>query len=495
MLHWADGTMSAGAVDATSSAFASALIDRGVKPGDRVALMLQNDPAFAVCELGAWKAGAVVVPINPMLRAGELADQLEDAGCAALVCLDTLVSQGLPAAARTGVKAVAIATPGDPTTPLRSSEHAESLAVWLRTPAPTSLPEVTPDNVAVITYTSGTTGRSKGVCNTHANIVWSAHIFRDWVGLDDNTVVLAAAPLFHVTGQIAHLALGDLLGAPLVLTHRFDAAKVLSLAAQFDATFLAAAVTAYHALLSVSERAPATLNRLVSGAQAIPSALVDDVERWSGCLLQNIYGLTETTSPAVAVPYGTRPPVDTASGAVSVGIPVTGSECLIVDPETFEPVADGTPGEIAIRGPQVVPGYWRRPDADAEAFRDGWLRTGDLGIRDSSGWLYLVDRIKDLINAGGFKVSPREVEDVLQRHASVRSAAVVGAPDHYRGETVHAFVVASGADVDPAELTRHCRENLAAYKCPRAIHIVDDLPQTASGKVLRRVLREQLDSI
>jgi long-chain acyl-CoA synthetase len=174
---------------------------------------------------------------------------------------------------------------------------------------------------------------------------------------------------------------------------------------------------------------------------------------------------------------------------------VTATECEIVDPETFEPVPDGTPGEIAIRGPQVVPGYWKRPDADADAFREGWLRTGDLGVRDAAGWYYLVDRIKDLINSSGFKIAPREVEDVLHAHKAVRTAAVVGGPDSYRGERVHAFVVLrEGMSADAEALISHCRDRLAAYKCPRTIEFVDDLPRTASGKVMRRALRDALKS-
>ena len=240
-----------------------------------------------------------------------------------------------------------------------------------------------------------------------------------------------------------------------------------------------------------ANNAGATPRRLVSGAQPIPPALVDEVERWSGCYLQNMYGMTETTSPSHCVPPGARAPVHPGTGALAVGVPVTGVDCRILDRETGTPLPPGRAGEIAVRGPQVVPGYWRRPDADAEAFRDGWLCTGDLGVMDEDGWCYVVDRIGDLINASGFKVSPREVEDVLQEHPAVRAAAVVGAPDRYRGETVQAYVVLrEGAEAAPDVLIRFCGERLAAYKRPRAVQVVADLPRTASGKILRRALRD-----
>jgi long-chain acyl-CoA synthetase len=491
MLHFRGTTLSAGEVDGLSDAVACALQNRGIRAGHRIGLLLQNDPQFPVCQLGAWKAGATTVPLSPMLTAAELAGQLHDTGCSALICLDELASAGLEAARGAEVEHVALTSP-DELAQRAVTRHsgAERLGDWLDGGRVYTPVAVDSRDVAIITFTSGTTGRAKGACITHANVVWSAHVFRDWVDLDEDAVILGAAPLFHVTGQVAHLAVGDLLAAPVVLDHRFDARSLLALADRHEATFLVAAVTAYHALLGARDRSPRSLRRLVGGAQPIAPALVAEVERWSGCYLQNIYGMTETTSPSHAVPHGSRAPVDSVTGALSVGVPVTGTESVIADPDTGRPLPDGTCGEILVRGPQVVPGYWNRADADSEAFHQGWLRTGDLGLRDHRGWFYVVDRIKDLINAAGFKVAPREVEEVLEAHPHVRSAAVVGVPDDYRGETVKAFVVARDAvDVDPDALRAHCRTRLATYKVPREIELVDELPQTATGKVSRHRLR------
>ena len=495
MLHARGVTLSAGDVDALSARFARALQERGVRAGDRVGLLLQNDPQFPVCQLGAWRIGAVTVPFNPMLRAAELEQQMRDVGCTALVCLDDFVEQALPAARAAKVGAVAVTSAGDlAAAGGRATGHAgaEPLLEWLdasgeAVPAPPA-----PGDLAVITFTSGTSGRAKGACQSHANIVWATHVFRDWVDLDAETVILGAAPIFHVTGQVAHLALGDLLGAPVVLDHRFQPTAQIAAATRHGATFLVCAATAYQALLASGLDAPPTLNRLVIGAQAVPPALVDQLEAWTGCYVQNIYGMTETTSPSHAVPPGVRAPVHGGTGALSIGVPVTGTESAVVDPESGKPLPVGEPGEIVVRGPQVVRGYWQRPDADAQAFRDGWLRTGDLGIVDEDGWFYVVDRIKDIINAAGFKVAPREVEEVILGLPGVLAAAVVGVPDEYRGETVKAYVVAKpGAVLTEAAVVEHCRSNLAAYKQPRIVEFADVLPMTASGKVLRRELRER----
>jgi long-chain acyl-CoA synthetase len=346
--------------------------------------------------------------------------------------------------------------------------------------------------VAVLTYTSGTTGPAKGAMNTHGNIVHGARAFRDGARLDGDDVVLGIAPLFHVTGLVAHIAVALLVPMPLVLGFRFDAGEACRLAERHRATFTVAAITAYIAILDAPEAAACDLGALTkaySGGAPVSPASAAAWEQRTGVPLHPVYGLTETTSPSHLVPLGVRPPVDPGSGALSVGRPVTGTEARIVGPggETLGP---GETGEIAIRGPQVVPGYWRNPEATAHTFPDGELRTGDVGLVDEDGWFYVVDRLKDLINASGFKVWPRDVEDVLYRHPAVREAAVVGVPDAYRGETVKAYVsLRDGADADADALIAFARERLASYKYPREVEIVAELPKTASGKILRRELR------
>jgi long-chain acyl-CoA synthetase len=346
--------------------------------------------------------------------------------------------------------------------------------------------------VAILTYTSGTTGPPKGAMNTHRNVVFDSCIFRDWLHVTDEDVVLGIAPLFHITGLIAGIGLALSAPLPLVLAYRFDPAETLRLIETHRATISVAAITAYLALLrdeSVGSRDISSLTKAYSGGGPIPPAVVEEFERRTGVVIRSAYGLTETTSATHLTPLSGRAPTDAATGALAVGIPVFNTWMRILDDEG-SPVAVGEVGEVAIAGPQVVPGYWDKPKETAHAIRGGELRTGDVGKVDAEGWLYIVDRKKDMIVASGYKVWPREVEDVIYEHPAVHEAAVVGAPDEYRGETVRAFVsLKPGTEADPAELIAFCRERLAAYKCPRSVDILDELPKTVSGKILRRELR------
>lgn len=235
----------------------------------------------------------------------------------------------------------------------------------------------------------------------------------------------------------------------------------------------------------------ASFRTMSSGGAPLPPALVEKFRTGFGPYVHNGYGLTECTAPCASVPPGREAPVDKVSGTLAVGVPGPDTVVRIIG-EDGRDLPFGEPGEIAVRGPQVVPGYWRRPDATAEGFPDGELRTGDIGFMDRDGWLYVVDRKKDMINASGFKVWPREVEDVLYGHPAVREAAVVGVPDAYRGESVKAYVsLRPGASAEPAELAAYCEERLAAYKYPRTVEILAELPKTTSGKILRRELRHR----
>jgi long-chain acyl-CoA synthetase len=310
------------------------------------------------------------------------------------------------------------------------------------------------------------------------------------IGRDD--VILGIAPLFHVTGLIAHLALGLLVPAPIILSHRFDAAETWQLVERHRATFAIAAITAFNALANEPSREGrdlSSLTKVYSGGAPIAPAFADRFEQTTGMVIRSAYGLTETTSPTHLTPLGRRTPVDADSGAYAAGIPVFDTDTRIVD-ERGEQLPPGEVGEVLIRGPQVVPGYWRNPEETEHALGGGELRTGDVGKMDADGWLYIVDRRKDLIIASGYKVWPREVEDVLASHPDVREAAVVGVPDSYRGESVSAFVSpVPGATPTPAELIEYCRERLAAYKRPAQVTVLDELPKTASGKILRRELR------
>jgi long-chain acyl-CoA synthetase len=305
-------------------------------------------------------------------------------------------------------------------------------------------------------------------------------------------VILGIAPLFHITGLIAHIGLAFCVPAPLVLGYRFDPAETCRLIERHHTTVTVAAITAYLAMAAdeALERYDiSSLQKAYSGGAPIPPAVVEDFERRTGIVIRCAYGLTETTSPTHLTPLGRRSPVDPSSGALAVGVPVFDTTARILG-EHGDPLPPMDVGEVAVSGPQVIAGYWNKPEESEHAIQDGELLTGDVGKMDEDGWLYIVDRKKDLIVASGFKVWPREVEDVLYEHAAVREAAVVGAPDPYRGETVHAFVsLKPGRRVGSDELVRFCRERIAAYKCPRVVEVVDELPKTASGKILRRHLR------
>jgi long-chain acyl-CoA synthetase len=460
-IRYRDEALTHRELDERSSAVGAALVQRGVARGDRVALQLQNVPEFVIAVLAAWKVGAIAVPVNPMLKEREVR---------------TLVDDCEPA--------LFIAEPELPELAELARAHAGQ--------APPD-PRLGPDDIAFLTYTSGTTGPPKGAMNTHGNVVFSSQTYREWVGVSDRDVILGAAPLFHITGLVAHLGVTLLTGATLVLSYRFEAETALDLVERHRVTFTTGAITVFIALMNAAtagERDTSSLRVIVSGGAPISPSTVEAFEDRFGTYIHNIYGLTETTSPSHCVPIGSRAPVDPASGALSVGVPVYGTVVRVVDEQDRE-VPVGEVGELVTSGPQVVPGYWGRPEESERAIPGGRLRTGDVGFMDPDGWFYVVDRKKDQINAAGFKVWPREVEDVLYGHPAVREVAVVGVPDDYRGETVKAFVsLRPGERADADELIAFCRERMAAYKYPRLVEFVDELPKTASGKVLRRVLRD-----
>jgi long-chain acyl-CoA synthetase len=506
-LYYFDTAVTGGTVQADSDALAVALAARGLGRGDRLALFLQNVPQFVIALLAAWKLGAIAVPVNPMLKERELRYVLADSGAKALLSLQDLwVAVGARAVRDTEVTVAITTSPLDyldaaaPAVLAGVSRVATpgaiDLAELLREhagerPSPVTLG---PADVAMLTYTSGTTGEPKGAMNSHGNVVFNACAFREWMSLNPQDVVLGGAPLFHITGLIAHIAVGMLVPMPIVLGYRFEPATIIGLAERHRCTFTVMAITAFTALANDPSVAAADLSSLTkaySGGAPIAPSIVERFEREVGPYIRNVYGLTETTSPSHAVPFGRRAPVDPASGALSVGVPVFNTVVRILDDEGKE-LPPGEVGEIATSGPMVVPGYWNRPDATARTLPGGELRTGDVGFMDSDGWFYLVDRKKDMIVAAGFKVWPREVEDTLVRHPAVREAAVVGVPDAYRGETVWAYVsLRPGFAATPEELIEFCRAEMAAYKYPRRIEVLPDLPKTPTGKLLRRELRQR----
>jgi long-chain acyl-CoA synthetase len=505
-IHYFDNTLTFGELDRASDALAVALADRGIRRGDRVGVFLQNVPQYPIGVLAIWKLGAIVVALSPMLKAQELQYQLTDSGSRALIGHGDLIAEIDPQA-RTTMDLCAVLTTseldylGDHPIPrplvkskrvaISGGEDFVALveAYAGRRPSPV---ELRGDDVAMIVYTSGTTGAQKGAENTHGNVAFTSEVYRLWARLGARDVILGSAPLFHITGLIAHLGASLNAGVPLVLFYRFDAGEALRLIERWRATFTVMAMTGFLSLMDhpdIAKRDLSSVRKAFSGGSPVSPAAVEEFERLTGIYIHNLYGLTETTSPSHAVPLGMRAPVDAESGALSVGLPIPDTIVEIVDVLRFvQP--HGELGELRTSGPGVVRGYWNKPAASAHTFSEGFLHTGDIGRMDADGWFYVVDRAKDMINASGFKVWPREVEEYLLKHPTIREAAVVGIPDEYRGESVKAFVTLKpGTSATPEDIIAFAKGTMAAYKYPRAVEIVAELPKTPSGKIVRRELR------
>jgi long-chain acyl-CoA synthetase len=504
-IRYFDGRITYRELDQLTDAFAAGLADSGFTKGDRVALYLQNVPQFVIAQIGTWKAGGIAVSINPMNRERELELLLTDSGARVLVCLQGLYRDvAASVIGNTGVRTVITTSEleyqtrndarvfaGIERIPCEDTLDLAELLARFAGHAPPVV-SLAPEDVAFLTYTSGTTGPPKGAMTTHRNVVFNAQTYRDWIGIGPNDVVLGVAPLFHITGLVGHIAISLLTGARLVLMYRLDPALTIETVEAERVTFTVGSITVFIALMNVPDvdkDALASLTKIYSGGAPIPPSTVKAFQSAFGHYIHNIYGLTETTSPSHAVPFGAEAPVDEASGALSVGVPVYNTVVRIVS-DAGQDLPAGEIGELVTTGPQVVAGYWNKPDESAAALSGGSLHTGDVGYMDERGWFYIVDRKKDQINAGGYKVWPREVEDVLYEHEAVREAAVVGVPDPYRGETVKAFVsLRPGASLTEEELIAFAKERMAAYKYPRQIEFLDEIPKTVTGKLLRRELR------
>jgi long-chain acyl-CoA synthetase len=507
VIKYFDGALTMAELDVRSNSLAVALIDNGFATGDRLGVYVQNNPAFVISLVAAWKAGGAAVAINPMNKQRELTYLLTDSGASALLCLDDLyesVAKEVIATGDTAVKTVITCSPLDEQS--RDDERLFAGVKRLRPEGTLDLEEIFnqyngrtptpvnpgPGDLAVLSYTSGTTGVPKGAMNTHGTMAFNSQTYRDWMGFTAADSILGVAPLFHITGLIGQLGIALLVACPLIINHRFEPSVVIDAIREHRPTFTIGAITVFISLSGlewVTKEDWSCFRTVYSGGAPIAPAITDQFLKKTGLYIHNIYGLTETNSPSHAVPLGKRAPVDQNSGALSVGVPVFNTMVRILDENGVE-VPVGQLGEFATSGPQVVPGYWNKPEATAESLPEGELRTGDVGFMDDDGWFYLVDRKKDMINASGYKVWPREVEDVLYGHPAIREVAVVGVPDEYRGETVKAYVSCKpGSTVTEAELIEFCKQRMAAYKYPRSIKFLDDLPKTTTGKILRRELR------
>ncbi len=480
-------------LDEASDRFAAWLRGRGVGPGDRVALYLENCPQFAVAHFGALKVGAITVALNPMHKAHELGHELEDSGARVVVAADAGREVVESVRDRTALDTAVLVSyrdylPEEPTLPLPPSlleQGPQRGRGWedfagivgggatLRALEPRAR-----HDTALIQYTSGTTGAPKGAELTHGNVT-----------ITPADVLLGVVPWFHITGMEVQLNLMAYTGATLVALHRFEVETALRAIQRYRCTVTTLIATINIAILN-HEATPTydltSLRLCTSGGAPVPAEIARRWQATTGHPLVEGYGLTETTAPTHS-----NPPHRPRYGTVGVPLPYTGVRLVSLEDGVTE-VGPGESGEIAVRGPMVTKGYWRQPAATAEAIPDGWLRTGDIGRVDDEGYFTVEERKKDLIKASGYSVFPAEVEAIMYRHPAVAEVGVVGVPDAYRGEDVLAFVVRQpGATASERELVDWCRAEMAVYKAPRTVRFVPALPKTGSGKIVKRALREQ----
>jgi long-chain acyl-CoA synthetase len=463
--------------------YAAVLRDRGIEPGDRVAILIPNVPQFAFAYYGILALGACVVPIHSLLKSEEIAYALKDSDSKMLIAAAPLIGEGLPAALEVGVDILSVLD-GGPTEVLR----LEALAA-AATPIDTYLARK-PEDEAVILYTSGTTGKPKGAVLTHDNILWNVQtIAFDTIELKHSDVLLGALPLFHSFGQTVVLNGGFRVGATIALVPRFEPGAVLDLLMKEKVTIVIGVPTMFIGLLEAAKSNPARppLRIAVSGGSALPVMVIEKVKEVFGIDIYEGYGLSETSPVATfnQERYGRKPGT---VGCSIWGVDVEIANIEINDRIEFMPT--GERGEIVIRGHNIFSGYLNKPEETAQVVLDGWFRSGDVGIKDEDGFISIVDRTKDMIIRGGFNVYPREVEEVINRYPGIKQVAVIGVPDPVHGEEIVAIVVAEEG-VDGNELREWTKGHIGSHKYPRRIEFVDELPLGPSGKVLKRVLAER----
>ncbi|HEY9564891.1 MAG TPA: long-chain fatty acid--CoA ligase [Nocardioides sp.] len=492
-----DTRLSYAQVNGAANQVANLLVERGIGPGDKVALTCPNLPFFTIVYYGILKAGATVVPLNVLLKGREIAYHLEDSDAKAYFCFEGTADLPMAAEGSVGFEQVAgcesfFVITADPAA-ASPIEGAETFASALAGKAPT-FETVAADSsdTAVILYTSGTTGQPKGAELTHSNMISNALSGEQLFGADSANpdTYLCVLPLFHSFGQTVIQNGAFAFGGTVVMLPRFEAQAALGLMLKEKVTFFAGVPTMYWGLLGalgegVDVSAIAENLRIAAaGGSALPGEVHKNFKERFGVTILEGYGLSETSPVASFSPYGEEPRVG------SIGLPIPGVEMkLINDDWTDTSEGEESVGEIAIKGPNVMKGYYDRPDATAEAIHDGWFRSGDLARKDADGFYYIVDRSKDMILRGGFNIYPREIEEVLLSHPDVSLAAVIGVPHESHGEEVKAVVILEdGASVTAEELVAWGKEQFAAYKYPRIVEIVEALPMTATGKILKREL-------
>lgn len=490
---------------------AHVLQEMGVKKGDRVAIMLPNSPQSVIAYYGALFLGAVVVQVNPLYMKRELLHQLKDSGSETIICLDLVYPKVEEVKTDTHLKRIIVTSLKDylpfPKNWLYSFKNridghhvsipdradvfrfAELLAKAI--PNPVESPIQSPEEIALLQYTGGTTGLAKGAMLTHRNLVVNclqaeAWVYRAQRGKD---TILGALPFFHVYGMTVVMNFAVRVAATMILVPKFDRNLILKLIQKYRPTLFPGAPTMYVGLIhhpKIRQYDLSSIGACLSGSAPLPLEVQEKFENLTGGLLIEGYGLTETSPVTHSNLIWDR----VKSG--TIGLPWPDTDARIVNPDTGEVLPPGQVGELQVKGPQVMKGYWNKPEETEKVLKDGWFSTGDIAKMDEDGYFYIIDRKKDMIIAGGFNIFPREVEEVLFEHPSIQEATVVGVPDSYRGETVKAYIVLKeGETVDERELDQFCRQRLASYKVPRIYEFRKELPKSTIGKVLRRVLLEE----
>jgi len=505
--------------------FATGLQRLGIKKGDRVAIALPNMPQFPIAFYGALRAGAVVVPTNPRYTEREMQHQLADSGARVVVMLDIFYPVVRAVRAKTALEHIIITGVADylppmlqrlfpltqlrahhPQPPLTEKElhedemlHTMSSMLQSHTKGGIevfNLPvQVSGDDLATLQYTGGTTGIAKGAMLTHRNLLANVLQTRDWIpnARDTEDVTLCVTPFFHSYGLTVGMNLSILAASTAILLPQFKVKEVVKAIRRYQPTQLPGIPTMYIAIMREAGKHAEYLRSIrycISGASALPAQVRKDWEAITGGKLVEGYGLSE------AAPVTHCNPLNDDVRDGSIGLPLPGVDAMILDQNTNKPAPVGEAGELLVKGPNIMRGYWNRPDETASMFFDGWMRTGDVGKMDKDGYFYILDRSKDMIKASGFNVYPREVEEVLFQHPAVLDVAVVGVPHEYRVETVAAIIVLKpgfeASEATREDIIAYCKKELAPYKVPKIVEFRESLPKTLIGKVLKRELRETI---
>lgn len=510
-LHFMGKELSYSELYTQAKQFANYLQSLGVEKNDKVAIMLPNCPQAVISYYGVLMAGGIVVQTNPLYTERELEYQMNDSEAKIIVCLDILVPRVSNVQEKTNLKHKIVTGIKDylpfpknliyPFIQKREYnmvvkvEQSEDTHVWehiMKTAKPDfNKVDINPkEDLALLQYTGGTTGFPKGVMLTHFNLSANLQMCEAWLYKTDpgEEIILAVLPFFHVYGMTTVMNFGVKQGSKIILMPKFNAEDVLKVIDKQKPTIFPGAPTIYIGLINhpdINKYDLSSIKACLSGSAPLPVEVQEQFEKITGGRLVEGYGLTETSPVTHANPIWEN----RING--SIGLPWPDTDVKIIRTGTDEEADIGEVGELVVKGPQVMVGYWKNPEETENTLRDGWLYTGDMGYMDENGYFYIVDRKKDMIIAGGYNIYPREVEEVLYEHPAIQEAAVVGIPDPYRGETVKAFIVLKeGKQVTEEELNKFCRENLAAYKVPRSYEFRDELPKTVIGKILRRQLIE-----